>query len=78
MRKAHRIYLPESWSNSGLPTPEPPELLKGMQARGVHHTSKVETGICRNSVGPILPTGYRKAGRSTEAGSPLHHKRLQD
>ena len=32
MGKAHCIYLPESWSNSRLPTPEPLELSKGMQA----------------------------------------------
>ena len=78
MGKAHCIYLPESWSNSRLPTPEPPELPKGMQATGVHRARKVKTGICRNSVGPILSTGHREAGKSAETGSPLHHKRLQD
>ena len=30
------------------------------------------------TVGPILSTGYREAGKSAETGSPLHHKRLQD
>ena len=41
----HIYLLLESWSNSRLPIPEPLELAKGMQATGVHHASKVQTGI---------------------------------